>query len=48
VALMPLSESHIGFQTDSMGSNETQEYPFKKVNALGFGTVLKEKWRSLK
>jgi hypothetical protein len=48
VALMPLSESHIGFQTDSMGSNETQEYPFKKVNTLGFGTVLKEKWRSLK
>ena len=28
-AFMPLSESHIGFQTDFMGSNKIHEYPFK-------------------
>ena len=47
VALMPLINAHIGFARDSMRSNGIQEYPFKKVNTLGFAAVFEENGRRL-
>ena len=44
---MPLINGHIGFARDSMRSNGIQEYPFKKVNTLGFAAVFEENGRRL-
>ena len=48
MALMPLIYGHDGFQRDSMGINRIQEYPFKKLNMMGFMVVFGGKRKRLK